>query len=48
MKIEPNYSGVFESRLLKEEEEIIGFYGVKNRKSWLVSLGFIVWTPPKI
>jgi len=47
VKIEPLYSGCFESRLLKEDEEIIGFYGVAERKSWLVSLGFIVWTPPK-
>ena len=34
--------------VLAEDEEIIGIYGVKDLKSYLISLGFIVWKPPKL
>jgi hypothetical protein len=35
--------------LLKEDEEIIGFYGSKDKNAGgcFASMGFIVWTPPK-
>ena len=31
------------TQYLKKDEAIIGVYGVKNKRSWITSLGFVVW-----
>ena len=35
--------GNFATQYLRTNEAIIGVYGVKGKKSWITSLGFIVW-----
>ena len=35
--------GGFVTQYLRKDEAIIGVYGVKGKKSWFTSLGFIVW-----
>ena len=39
---------VYVEHVLAEDEEIIGIYGVKDQLSYLTSLGFIVWKPPRL
>ena len=36
--------------VIADDEEIIGLYGAKENSTWnyILSLGFIVWKPPRI
>ena len=36
--------------VIADDEEIIGFYGAKENSTWnyILSLGFIVWKPPRM
>ena len=31
------------TQYLKKDEAIIGVYGVRNKRPWISSLGFVVW-----
>jgi hypothetical protein len=45
-KIDARGSGELEERIIGEDEEIIGIYGVKEQEKYISSIGFIVWRPP--
>lgn len=45
-KIDSRGLGEIEERIIGDDEEIIGIYGVKDQEKYISSIGFIVWRPP--